>query len=229
MCTDNLKIYPDITTMAGAAFNMFAKTVKQVLANRDICRVALSGGSTPDSLFKLFAADNGKSILWEKVELFWVDERLVPLDNEFSNFGRAEKLFIKPLKIDKANIHPATENYAQELRRLCSDRLRDGFPVFDLMLLGMGSDGHTASLFPGAEALLENEKAVLLVPAPKTVTPQVPRVTLTLPVINRSEKIIFMVSGHEKIALLSYIASLDVIKYPVQLVKNEHICWLATE
>jgi 6-phosphogluconolactonase len=236
MCQNKLNIYADVPAMAQCAFHKIVEIVRKTLQRHNTCRIALSGGSTPDALFKLFADDAGKSIPWAKIELFWVDERLVPFDSEYSNYGRARKLFIEPLNLSTENLHPIQPEkegpaacYAAELQKACSDRFDDGIPVFDLMLMGMGSDGHTASLFPDSEALTETKQAVLEVPPPSTVQPQVPRITLTLPVINRSENIIFMVSGQEKIALLRYIDTLEVIVYPVQLIRKDKTCWLASE
>lgn len=219
--------------LAKSAFDIVAETASRCKENNLPCRIALSGGTTPDALFKLFAEDAGKKLPLDLIDWFWVDERIVPHENEDSNYGRAKALFIDKLNIPPEKLHPVQTNiespadcYAKELERVFGSK---SVPRFDLILLGMGGDGHTASMFPGSSGLWEKKLNVLEVPAPKNMQPHVPRITLTFPVINQAEKIIFMVSGQEKCDLLRYIGSLEKTVYPVQLVRTEDVEWLVTE
>lgn len=163
--------------------------------------VALSGGSTPKPVYQRLAAGYRDAIPWQRVLLFWGDERFVPHDSPHSNYRMAEEAMIDPLSLPAANIHPvptdlpdpadAARQYELTLRR----ELGGDSPALDLLLLGLGDDGHTASLFPGSPALQElaHDTAVAQAPAePRT------RITLTLPMIGRAREIIFLVSGRGK-------------------------------
>lgn len=233
MFENGLTVFQNSAQLAQAAFEIVAETAGMCKRNKLPCRIALSGGSTPDALFKLFSEDAGKMIPFDLIDWFWVDERLVPHDSKESNYGRAKSLFIDKLNIPKEKLHPVqtdiddpADNYEKELQSVFGN---DGTPQFELILLGMGGDGHTASMFPGSSGLWEKKHHVIEVPAPKNMEPHVPRVTMTFPLINQAEKIIFMVSGQEKCNLLRYIGSLKKKVYPVQLVRKENVKWLVAE
>jgi 6-phosphogluconolactonase len=164
--------------------------------------VALSGGSTPDLLFSLLGDHFSGSANWEYVHFFWGDERCVPPDDPESNFGAAYKRFLGKIDIPAANIHrikgeadPEKEakRYSEEI--LSCTMERDGFPVFDLIMLGIGEDGHTASIFPGNMDLLYSAKICEVTCHPVTFQK---RITVTCRVINNSESVVFLVTGKKK-------------------------------
>jgi 6-phosphogluconolactonase len=168
--------------------------------------VALAGGHTPAQLYRLLGSTPFKEAIdWEQVHLFFGDERCVPVDSPFSNFRMARETLIDPVAVPSANVHriraeqtdpeTAAAEYAAELVAFFSDA---PFPSFDLILLGMGADGHCASLFPNKAALSETERWV--VQSEPGLEPFVPRVTLTLPVLNNAANVLFLVAGADKSA-----------------------------
>jgi 6-phosphogluconolactonase len=164
--------------------------------------LAISGGKTPDLLFSVLAEKYADSILWQNVHFWWVDERMVSPDDPESNFGVANKLLFSKIKLPEENIHRIKGENAPKVEALSySTQIReklpmsDGWPIFDLILLGMGDDGHTASIFPNQIHLL-NSKLICEV----AVHPQIgqKRITLTGKVINRASKVCFLVTGANK-------------------------------
>jgi 6-phosphogluconolactonase len=171
--------------------------------------LAISGGKTPDLLFAVLAARYADSILWQKIHFWWVDERMVLPDEPESNFGVANKLLFSKINLPEENIHRIKGENAPEVEALSyseqiQDKLtqRSGWPQFDLILLGMGDDGHTASIFPDQMHLL-NSKLICEV----AVHPQSgqKRVTLTGQVISHALKICFLVTGSNKAARMADI------------------------
>jgi 6-phosphogluconolactonase len=171
--------------------------------------VALSGGSTPELLFSLLGDHFSKSGLWKYVHFFWGDERCVGVDNPESNYGMTMKKFLGKIEIPFANIHriigeqdPEKEavRYSDEILSCTSNR--DGLPVFDIMMLGLGDDGHTASIFPGNMNLIDSDKICEVSLHP--VTHQ-KRITVTGRVINNSDCVIFLVSGMNKAGIVEKI------------------------
>lgn len=163
--------------------------------------VALSGGSTPRKMHKKLALFS--SIPWHGIHIFWGDERCVPADDPSSNYGAAWEDFIGKLILRPEQIHRMPAQFNPQQGASMAEKALEQFfslkqgqlPVFDLIFLGLGKDGHTASLFPGDQALNQQERLVVAV---KGGDPDVYRLTLTLPVINRAREVIFMVSGLEK-------------------------------
>lgn len=170
---------------------------------------AISGGSTPKLFFSIIGNRYPDIIKWDNVHFFWVDERCVPPSDIESNFGMTKEMLLSKIWIPEDNVHriigeadseKEAERYSQEICRTVP--LRNGFPCFDLILLGMGEDGHTASIFPSNKYLLESRKICATSVHP--ITGQV-RITLTGPVINNARQIIFMVTGKKKSAVLQKI------------------------
>lgn len=164
--------------------------------------LAISGGKTPDLLFAVLAQKYADSNLWQKVHFWWVDERMVPFDHSESNFGSANRLLFSHIGIPEKNIHrikgendPETEalSYSEQIQEKLTQQ--NGWPTFDLILLGMGDDGHTASIFPDQMQLLNSNQICEV-----TVNPQSDqkRVTLTGKVINHALKVCFIVTGISK-------------------------------
>jgi 6-phosphogluconolactonase len=174
--------------------------------------VALSGGSTPKRLYHLLAADPLRQGLpWDRINWFWGDERVVPKDDPMSNRRMALEALLDHVPVPPRLIHPVPVDlsspagcaaaYDAELRRFQSSR--GGEPLFDIVLLGLGPDGHTASLFPNAPALQERQR--LAIDTAAGMEPFVPRVTLTFPAIASSRSVAFLVSGADKRAALRRI------------------------
>jgi len=171
------------------------------------CSICLSGGTTPKSLNELWARDYVTRMPWKKIHLFWGDERYVPYDDERSNYRMARESLLSRVNIPDGNIHPmptdladpneAAIAYEKTLREFFIDR-----PEFDLLFLGIGPEGHTASLFPDSPALAEKQRAVVAVVAPAE-PPQ--RLTLTYPMLNRSRNIFFLAEGVKKREIISEI------------------------
>jgi 6-phosphogluconolactonase len=171
--------------------------------------LAISGGRTPDLLFSVLAEKYIDSALWQKTHFWWVDERMVSPDNPESNFGVANKLLFSKIKLHKENIHrikgentPETE--ALSYSRQIQDKLTQsgGWPIFDLIILGMGDDGHTASIFPNQMSLLYSTRICEVAVHPQSGQE---RVTLTGMVINHALKVCFLITGSNKAERMSEI------------------------
>jgi 6-phosphogluconolactonase len=187
--------------------------------------VAISGGATPTLMYRLLAGDEYRSKApWADTHFFWVDERCLPPDHSASNYGRALIDFIESVPIPPAQVHnmpvdlPVEKGalkYEQEL--MVFFQLEEGaVPVFDLIFLGVGADGHTASLFPGSKALEERHRLVIAV---KGGNPDVDRLTMTLPVINNARKIVFLVSGKGKAQIVHDLFVPTQKVFPAQRIK----------
>ena len=198
-----IAVVPDAAALAEAASREFARAARDAVADRGIFRVALAGGSTPRALYgRLARRPYRRSISWDRVRFFWGDERCVPPDDERSNYRMAREALIKRLEVPGRHVFrmkgeqapgAAARAYEDALRREFSPR-----PVrFDLLLLGLGEDGHTASLFPGTQALGQRRRLVAASFVPKFGEW---RVTMTYRAINAARRIVFLVSGRKKAA-----------------------------
>ncbi len=206
-----LHIFDSASAFSEAAADRFMEMSISAEKTNSIITVALSGGSTPRFLFKALARESRRNMIpWQYVHLFWGDERCVPPDHPDSNFKMAKDILLSEISIPEENIHrikgeanPEDEarRYAEEIQRIvpCGP---NGVPRFDWIFLGLGSDGHTASLFPDSNALEENESTCTIAKNP--VTGQ-SRITLTLPVINSAARVSFLVSGIEKSGIVAKV------------------------
>lgn len=191
------------------------------------CTIALSGGSTPKPLYQQLGSEYREIIPWEKIHLFWGDERFVSPDSAESNYRLVNETMLQNIPIPEENVHPfdttlasateSAEDYEQALREYFPDDL----PRIDIALMGMGSDGHTASLFPGTEALRERERWVTTSVAPD---PPRERLTLTYPALNASGHVLFLVTGEHKAEALQKVHSgeADRDEYPSAGIRPEH-------
>lgn len=235
-----VKTAADVVTRAA---QIFSEAAEKAIAERGQFLVALSGGSTPRGLYELLGSETWRNrIKWDAVHLFWSDERAVAPRDKDSNYGMAHEALMAHISIPAANVHRmkaerasesdaaarrAAEDYAREMRGVF--KLSDTqVPRFDLILLGMGADGHTASLFPGTRAVNEQAKLVAGVYVEKLNST---RLTLTFPVINHAARVLFLVTGADKAACLQEVLHSESnasTKYPVQLVKplNGKLTWL---
>jgi 6-phosphogluconolactonase len=205
-------VCPSAAEVARAAVRRFVDWAWQAIARDGKFQVALSGGETPREMYRLLATQEFRTqIDWPRVHLFWGDERAVPPDDPESNYGMARRELLLRVPIPAENIHRmeaevnpigrAAHNYETVLRQALDVDDR-GFPVFHLMLLGLGADGHTASLFPGAKLLRETTRWVSTPAMEKAGTR---RMTLTLPVIEAAQRILFLVTGAQKAAILRLV------------------------
>jgi 6-phosphogluconolactonase len=210
-----------------AAAEEVLRAAAEAIAQRGRFSIALSGGSTPRNLYTLIAANASGSLPWDRMFFFWGDERHVPLNDPDSNYRMAKETLLSKVPIPPANIFPVpTENpdasaaaqaYEDTLQKFFA--LSPGeFPRFDLILLGMGPDGHTASLFPETAALQEKSRLVVANWVEKMKTS---RITFTLPVLNAARCVAFLVSGADKAAVLHEVLEGDAPgeKYPSKLVR----------
>ncbi len=193
-----VNIYPNNQQVAEA----FALFLFSWLRRRPRSTIALSGGSTPKALFKHLTARYASYIDWQNVYLFWGDERCVPPEHPESNYGITKKLLLDHIDIPDSNVHRIrgeveasveATRYGQLLRQELPQR--NGLPVFDLIILGMGDDGHTASIFPDQAGLLRDTTPCAVARHPQTGQQ---RITLTGPVINNAENVAFLVTGAAK-------------------------------
>ena len=226
-----LRIVENPEELAHAAAELFRDSAQQAITELGRFSVALSGGTTPQRLFRRLGTSYRKKISWDKVHLFWSDERCVPRDHEQSNFRLAYDELISCIWIPSENIHrikgelragDAACYYETEMTR----HFRDDLPVFDLIMLGVGADGHTASLFPGSEALGEKQRLALPVFSSTSLHW---RVTLTLPVLNTAKQVLFLVGGRSKAGIVgSLIGRKESHRYPAAMVKPSagSITWL---
>jgi 6-phosphogluconolactonase len=199
---NNVKIFADVDEIAAAACDYVLTAAQQSIAERGVFNFDLAGGSTPRKLYELLAKADAD---WDKWQLFMGDERYVPLDDERSNYQLAHEALLSKLPIQAEQVHivpvdeptveQAAERYEEQIRQHFHNQT--GVPVFDLVLLGMGSDAHTASLFPGKPAVNETKKLVTA-SEPGVLPPPVNRVTFTFPLINAARRVLFLVAGADK-------------------------------
>jgi 6-phosphogluconolactonase len=190
-----------------AAEKMF-DVIRMSLKENARCFIALSGGETPRNVYRLMGRDAAKRLIdWKRVEVFFCDERAVRPDNPDSNYGMIEREWLSHIAIPQENVHRmkgeidpniASKEYDQEIRKIFSG----GSGGFHLILLGVGEDGHTASLFPGTDAVLEKEAFVKSVFVKQMNSW---RVTLTLPVLNMGREIVFLAAGKQKASIIRRI------------------------
>jgi len=230
----DIRIFDDSTKLFQGAAEEFSSRATAAARAEGQFSVALSGGSTPRSLYSLLSQN--KSLPWDKIYFFFGDERHVPPDSAESNYRMVREALLSKVAIPPANVFRipgedadakvAAKTYEQTLRQFFKTT-SDGFPRFDMVLLGMGPDGHTASLFPGIPALQERSRWVVSDWVEKFKTD---RITLTLPVLNNAAAVVFLVSGQDKAATLKEIleGKQSGELYPSKLIKpvNGELIWM---
>ena len=229
-------IVPDAEALARSGAQRFVQLAQQASDSRGRFTAALSGGSTPHGMYRLLAEEPYRSeVPWQQVHLFWGDERCVPPDHPGSNYRMAEEALLSHVPVPPENVHRVQGELApQQAARAYGRDLEDFFcgphARFDLVQLGLGSDGHTASLFPGAAALQETTDLVAAVEAHYEDRPAC-RITLTLPAINMSRHILFLVTGSSKAEILREVLSEPRGPLPAQRVRPTagELAWLVDE
>jgi len=233
-----VRIFSDTTTLNRAAADEFIRAAGEGIARRDCFTVALSGGTTPRAVYSLLATDtlNGKNTInWSKIHIFFSDDRHVSPYDEQSNFRMAKEAMLAHVPIPGENVHRIrTELEAHQAADEYNAELESFFhpppaqlPRFDLIMLGLGTDGHTASLFPGTPAL---EERIRLVNANWVDKFKAYRITFTLPLINAADEVMFLVAGKEKAVMLQRVMRGDTSagKLPFQLIRAEtgRLLWI---
>jgi len=224
----------DSDRLAVKGAELFCETARAAIGTTGRFRAAISGGSTPRAMNRLLSRDPYVSrIAWRKTHLFWVDERMVPADDPASNFGAARRDLLEAVPLPPENIHPMTSDkspteaaadYQKDLEN--SFRIEKGsLPVFDLIFLGIGQDGHTASIFPGDRTALKTDWWVVAV---KGGNPDVHRLTLTRPVLNNAGTAVFLISGKNKAGVVKTLLAPEPTQLPARKIKPVHgeLTWL---
>ena len=227
--TVTYSIYPTGAQVALSAAQLFADAAENAVRRRGVARIAISGGSTPKTMFSLLADPSRPFVAtlpWSQLQLFWVDERCVPPTDAESNYRMTREQMLSKVPLPEENVHrmegeldpqEAAGRYESVLRNTMKLEGAE-LPVFDLVLLGMGDDGHTASLFPHTEALQEMSRLVVANHVPQKDTW---RITLTWPVIDQAREVCFLVEGTAKADVLAAVLTgpHDPERLPSQLIR----------
>ncbi len=230
-----ISLYADSDTLSRDAAQYVVRLANEAIVSHGRFTIALSGGNTPRKLYGMLGDEPYRSqIDWALVDIFWSDERCVPPDSEDSNYLLAQQVLLNKIPIPAAQIHrmpadepdrdAASQAYTDEMRRVFAT---NGIPGFDLIQLGMGPEGHTASLFPHQASLHEQQRLVMPVSVPK---PPPPRLTFTPPILNAAHNVLFLVTGADKAdavqAVLEGASNPD--EYPAQIVRPTHgeVVWM---
>lgn len=227
-----IKIFNSPEEFQKGCTDYLVKIILECINSYGKCTIALSGGLTPRNIYKLLGSSEYSSrIAWERVYLFWGDERCVHPTDPNSNYKMVDETLISRVPIKSEHIYrihseetpiEAARGYENTLKIFFGD---DTFPAFDIILLGLGEEGHTASLFPGSSAIEENQRWVVSTYVEKL---KAFRITLTFPVINNAKRIIFLVSGSNKAEILKKIFVVNQNNIPAKKVnpKNGKLIWL---
>lgn len=228
-------IYPDIDTLSHEAARYAVRVASEAITTHGRFTLALAGGSTPKKLYGLLASEPYRDqIDWSLTEIFWSDERCVPPDNEDSNYHLAHEVLLSKVPLSASQIHrmpadaedreKASLTYTQEIQRVFGT---NGIPSFDLIQLGMGPEGHTASLFPHQASLHEQTRLVMPVTVPK---PPPPRLTFTPLLLNAASHILFLVTGQDKADALQAVleGEYNPDEYPAQIIRptQGEVTWM---
>lgn len=220
-----LNVYEEVAALNEAVASYFIEKANEAIKKHNKFTVALTGGSSPAGMYSLLTTVYKDAVDWSKVYVFWCDERWVPIDDERSNAGNAYTDFLNKVAIPESQIYPmwkegvAPEEYADTYAAILEEVLTDG-KTFDLIFLGMGDDGHTASLFPGETVIEEQEKKVVAY----FLKPQdMYRITLTAPLINSAANVAFLAFGAKKAPALYEVlkGEPNVKTYPAQIIKPD--------
>lgn len=196
-----IRVFPDLPAVSRAGAEEFVALAQEAIAQRGRFMVVLSGGRTPRELHRLLAGEFREQVDWSQVHIYFGDERFVPHDDPQSNYRMARETLLEQVAVPAEQIHPMPtadgdpEAAARAYEATLRTQFGEGLPEFDLVLLGIGADGHTASLFPDTPAAGERERLVMPVRAP--VEPPL-RLTLTLPVLAAARRTLFLATGAEK-------------------------------
>ena len=230
-----ISIYSDTDALSLDAAHYIVRLAAESIVSHGRFTIALSGGTTPRKLYGMLGDEPYRSqIDWAFVDIFWSDERCVPPDSEDSNYSLAQQVLLSKIPIPAAQVHympadeadrdAASQSYSDTMRRVFAT---NGIPSFDLIQLGMGPEGHTASLFPHQASLHEQQRLVMPVSVPK---PPPPRLTFTPPILNAAHNLLFLVTGTDKADAVQAVLEGDYNpdEYPAQIVRptNGEVVWM---
>jgi 6-phosphogluconolactonase len=227
MSSRAIRTFADVESLSEVAAQEFVRCAREATAERGRFAVALSGGSTPKRLYQLLAGEPFRNQLdWGRVGIFWGDERCVPPDDPQSNYRMAREAMLEKLPIPADHIHrmeaerPDLDAAARDYQNVLARVLPGEPPALDLVLLGMGPDGHTASLFPHTDALHETTRWVVPNHVPQLHTN---RLTLTRPILNRAREVLFLVAGADKAERLAEVLAgpADPTRLPSQSIQPD--------
>jgi 6-phosphogluconolactonase len=231
-----IRVYPDLESLSQAAAGLFVQQAAEAVAARGRFSVALSGGSTPRRTYELLAQPPCRDqVSWDRLHVFWGDERCVPEGDPRRNALLAQHTFLNSVPIPPAQIHPifcqrSPGEAAAEYEALLREFFTGQPPRFDLIFLGLGGDGHTASLFPRTGVLQERQKWAAEVYVPEQ---GLYRVTLTAALINQAALVAFLVSGADKAKILKEVLTgpSEPLRLPAQLIRPEggRLLWLVDQ
>jgi 6-phosphogluconolactonase len=230
----DFNVFPGTSDLAQAAARQIAELLQDALESRDRASLVLTGGKTPKPVYRALAAQHGKSVDWNRVDFFWGDDRFVPADHDESNVRLAQENLLSRIDASECRTFPfpVTMDSPEDAAIAHEETLRSYFadkePVFDVLLLGLGEDGHVASLFPGHGSLQERDRWVLHTRAPAG-NPITDRLTMTLPIINGARSILFIVAGEKKSGAVA-AATCNNEEAPAGLVRRgENVHWFMDE
>ncbi len=232
-----IEIVSNPDSFAERSVEFFVADAQKAIRAKDVFYVALSGGHTPRHFFELLGEmDQAKKLPWNKIHLFWVDERYVPPVSPQSNYKLAADTFLSKVAIPQNNIHRIPTEYAdfhiaaQQYEKTIRDVFNlgeDDIPEFDLIVLGMGADGHTGSLFPNSYAHFDTDDLACVV---YVLDDKLNRITLTHPVLCAASHLVVLVSGGEKAAILNKVLNgePDEVRYPIHSIWPilDKVTWL---
>jgi 6-phosphogluconolactonase len=234
----HIAVYPDTNTLSQQAAQFIVRLANESIVTRGRFSIALSGGSTPKVLYGLLGSEPYRDqIDWSKVDIFWSDERCVPPDSADSNYRMAREVLLNRVPLSSQQVHrmPADQPDRDAAAQAYTHEMRQSFgtgdiPHFDLIQLGMGPEGHTASLFPHQSSLHEQQRLVMYVNVPK---PPPPRLTFTPPILNAARHVLFLVTGAEKADAVQAVLEGDYNpeEYPAQIVRpaSGEVVWMLDE
>lgn len=234
----HIAVYPDTNTLSQQAAQFIVRLANESIVTRGRFSIALSGGSTPKVLYGLLGSEPYRDqIDWSKVDIFWSDERCVPPDSADSNYRMAREVLLSRVPLSPQQVHrmPADQPDRDAAAQAYTHEMRQSFgtgdiPHFDLIQLGMGPEGHTASLFPHQSSLHEQQRLVMYVNVPK---PPPPRLTFTPPILNATRHVLFLVTGAEKADAVQAVLEGDYNpeEYPAQIVRpaSGEVVWMLDE
>jgi 6-phosphogluconolactonase len=228
-----IEIFANAPELARGAAEYFVARSGEAVAQKGFFTVALSGGSTPKILFELLANPDEPfhaQLPWSRIHFFWSDERHVPPDHPDSNYRMAQEAMLLHVPVPESNVHrvhgenPNAADAAAEYEQTLLQLTKQTLPQLDLILLGLGTDGHTASIFPGLEVLQETKR---LVAAPWVEKLNTYRITMTLPLLNNGASVLFLVSGDEKAEIVKKVLAGPKL-FPAQYVQPTHgqLLWM---
>jgi 6-phosphogluconolactonase len=232
----NLKVSKDIESLSHYFADWLVNYINEVLSKQDRFTIALAGGNTPRKLYQLLASDDYREkVDWERMHFFWGDERYVSITDDRSNAKMAYESLLNHIPLHKEHVYPMQtdgqpDESAKSYEKILRSYFQQGSGTFDLVLLGLGDNGHTLSLFPGYKVVRENKNWVCSFYLKEE---NIYRITLTAPVVNQASQVAFLVSGGDKAAAVYHVLAgeHDPDLYPAQIIQpfNSQLYWFCDE